>query len=541
MRTWIQGGTVYDGSGSEPFQADLLVEDKIITQVGRVDGQDADEVIDARGMAVTPGFIDSHRHGDFALFTDPDYGTAELAQGITTVINGNCGMSAAPMAPPFQQEWYAFIEPCLGRPPRDADFRSFARYFEAASACRLPLSVGSLVGTGTVKAGVRGMGGGAYSAREMQLARQALCEALDAGAMGISCGIMYVPECWSASGEYAELLKPAARWGRPLCCHMRGEGDTLVQAVEEAIDIAARAELPLNISHFKVFGRQNWGRTLPLAIDRIEQARAKGQPVTVDFYPYTGGSTTLLTLVPPCCLRETTQATLEYLASPEGTDRLRREILREQPGWDNMVQSIGWERVIVSSVTGEKNQRAQGMSIPEICRLFGDTDETACMVRLLCEEQGKVGVIVMSMDPADVELVAGLPYSTVISDALYGAPDFPHPRLYGAFPRVLRHLVRERKILSLEAAVHKMSGQTAALFGLKDRGLLRPGLRADINLFDPATVEDAATFSAPKQLARGMHRVLVGGKTAFPQGQRVPQAQGGLLKLSKPGEPGILK
>lgn len=530
MRTIIRGGLVCDGTGCAPFPADVLLEDERIAAVGRMESCPGAVEIDAADKVVTPGFIDSHRHGDFAAFTDPAFGQAELAQGITTLLVGNCGMSAAPTAQDSRREWYAFIEPCLGKPPEDRIFSAFEDYLSALQVRGVPVEMGALIGMGSLKTAVKGFGRSPWTAAELTRAQGLLLEALDAGACGISCGIMYVPECYTTAEEYARLLRPTARYGRPLSCHMRGEGDSLLESVDEAIGIAERAGLPLNISHFKVFGRQNWGKTLPLAIERIERARAAGQDVTVDFYPYNGGSTTLLTLVPPCCEKQTAQETLAWLATPEGVDQLRREILLPQPGWDNMVQSIGWERVIISSVVSEKNRGCQGLSIPQICERFGDADEAACMARLLYEEEGKAGIIVMSMSPEDVDRVARLSYASVISDALYGAPDFPHPRLYGSFPRILRDFVRERGILTLEQAVHKMSGLTARRFRLEDRGFLKAGLRADINIFDPAAVRDTATFAAPKALAQGMDTVLIGGRAVWKNGAPTPCRPGRVLR-----------
>lgn len=529
----LQGGAVYDGTGAAPVRADVLLSGGKIAAVARGLSAEGARRLDVAGKAVTPGFLDSHRHADFAAFTDPAFGTSELAQGITTALVGNCGMSAAPVTPESRAPWYAFIEPCLGRPPVDCAPGTFDTYLRALEAHGVPLEMGALVGMGTLVTAARGWASGAWSAAQEDTVRALLCEALEAGALGVSCGIMYVPECYSTARDYVRLLRPAARYGRPLCCHLRGEGDSLVQAVAEAVEIAARAEVPLNISHFKVFGKQNWGRTLPRAIEIVEAARAHGQDVTVDFYPYCGGSTTLLTLVPPCCAKATVEETLGYLSTSQGVEQLRREILRPQPGWDNMVQSIGWERVLLSSVVTERNRPYQGLDLTQIAARCGDADEAACMARLLCEEAGKAGIIVMSMSQEDVDLVARLPYAAVISDALYGAPDHPHPRLYGAFPRVLRDLVQERGVLTLAQAVHKMTGLTARRFGLTDRGLLRPGLRADVNVFDPALVRDTATFARPKALAAGMDLVLLGGVPAWENGARAPGAAGRVLRASQ--------
>ena len=544
MKIILKGGSVYDGAGNPPMQAELFLDQGVIwrivprgSEVGKAleRAWEKDAVIlDVRGKAVTPGFIDSHRHGDFAVFTNPDFGKAELAQGITTAFFGNCGMSAAPTAEWSKKEWYDFMEPCLGKAPFGKQFLSMGTYFQEAAKQKLPLQTGSLVGMGSVRTAVKGFSSSPWTEREQKKGQELIREALEAGAMGISCGIMYTPECYTSTEEYVELLKPAAAYGRPLCCHIRSEGNHLAEAVDEVIAIGQKTGLPVNISHFKVFGRQNWKKTLHRAIEQIERARGEGQDVTVDFYPYTAGSTTLMTLIPPCCLKETIEKTIDFLCSDKGLALLRKEIMKEQPDWDNMVQSIGWERVIVSFA--QNNKDCQGLTIPEICRRMGDEDEAACMARILCEENGNVGIIVMSMAPEDVDTVARLPYSAVISDGLYGAGEFPHPRLYGAFPRILRDFVRERGILSMQQAIYKMSGLTAQRFRMKDRGLIQEGMRADLNVLDLEKVRDTATFQVPRALAEGVEYVLVGGNVVWNQGKLERDFSAGMLLAGNANE-----
>lgn len=525
---------LYDGTGAVPFTADILLEDGYIKEIGQFskeDFQESDtEIIEAKNKAVTPGFIDSHRHADFAVFTQPEFGKAELAQGITTCLVGNCGMSAAPSFSENHNEWYDFIEPCLGRVPKGLYFPDTREYLDLLENHKVPINMGSLIGMGSLKTAIKGFQNFSWNADEIKKGNKILMNALEAGAWGISCGIMYVPECYTTFEEYVKILKPAAFYKRPLVCHIRSEGDRLLEAVDEVIHIGKETEIPIHISHFKVFGRRNWKRTLPYAIEKIEKARTNGQDITVDFYPYTGGATTLMTLIPPCCMKESTEKTIEFLNTPEGKGKLRKEIMQEQPGWDNMVQSIGWDRVLISSVVSKKNQACQGLNIPQICEKFGDEDETACVTRLLYEEEGKAGIIVMSMDPEDVDLVAKLPYAAVISDALYGAPEFPHPRLYGSFPRVLRDFVMERNVLTKEEAIHKMSGLPAKRFNIHKRGLLKPGFKADMNIFKWEEIYDKATFTNPKKLSEGIDRVLLDGITVWNKGHMIEKYCGNVLR-----------
>ncbi|MCI8441657.1 MAG: amidohydrolase family protein [Provencibacterium sp.] len=528
MKTLITGGLVYDGTGAPPLQADVLFEDGKILEIGRIPPEAADTLLAAEKKAVTPGFIDSHRHADLAALADPDFGEAELAQGITTCLTGNCGLAPFPSRPQTFPEVLDFIEPCLGSAPPGLQPGSFADYLKQLQGKSWPLNIGGLAATGAVKAAVKGYGKSPFTRQEMADAQQMLKEALLSGAFGLSAGIMYTPECYSSKEEFIRLLAPAAPFARPLCCHIRGEGDSLVASVQEAISLADEAGLPLNISHFKSVGCRNWREQIFRAIEKIEAARSRGQDVTVDFYPYTGGSTTLLTLIPPSLTGSTTGETLRALDAPDGAERLKKDLLRDWPGWDNMVDSIGWERVIISSVARQENKPLQGRDVAEICQKSGE-DEAAFICRLLVEEQGKVGVVLMSMDQADVDTVARLPYSMVISDSLYGAPDCPHPRLFGSFGRIFRDMVRERGILCFEEALHKMTGMTAERFGLKGRGFLRPGYVADINIFSPEAFGDRGDYSHPRQLCQGMEMVFVGGRMVWNSRGRTGKNSGTVL------------
>lgn len=553
MKTWIKGGLVYDGSGCQPEYMDILIEDSRISRIEktgeRIDGKGRGQndwnqngrsrngwngnagdqviVINASGKVVTPGFIDSHRHCDAEALQNIKFGQAELAQGITTALAGNCGMSLYPSDDSTRRGMYGFMEPCLGKILEEIGPCDMASYRKLLEERNLSLNIGSLTGTGAVRNAVKGFQKTPFSEAEMDRACSLIREAMDQGAFGLSSGIMYIPECYNTPGEFKRLLQAAGTYDRIWSCHIRGEGDSLVQATEEAVNLSKESGMPLNISHFKSVGSRNWGREICRAIDVIEASKAD---VTVDFYPYTGGATTLLTLLPPSMIGETIAGTLLALKIPAGQDRLRKALKESEPGWDNMVRDIGWERIIVSSVNQPENEKYVGRSISENARRYGFKDEAGFLAELLWEEDGKAGGILMSMEQKDVDRVAALPYSMVISDALYGSPKHPHPRLYGAFPKMIREYVMERKILTMEEAIHKMSGKTAKRFGIQERGYLREGYYADINIFDPHTLKDTAVYTKPASPAEGMEYVFVNGKIAWWNGEVKEPAGRVLLK-----------
>ena len=541
MRTLIKNGLVYDGSGDKPFRKDILIRNGVIeavtenTETAGTEAPSADsgglEVIDAKGLVVTPGFIDTHRHCDIDALYNPEFGRLEMAQGLTTVIGGNCGLAPIPAPKQYRRAIYDFIEPCLGIAPEEMALERFSDYLEELGKRDLPLHVGSLIATGTLKAAIKGYGKGPFTGPEMEQAKAYIREGLEAGAAGLSMGIMYQPECYSARAEIQELISAAAPFGRPLACHIRGEGDNLVSSVKEVIEVTGAAGVPLNISHFKATGVKNWGSEIYKAIELIDAARAAGQDVTVDFYPYCGGSTTLISLLPPAVMEDSVEMTLKKLGTERGKEELRREIYREHTGWDNMVTAIGWERILLSSVTKEANRKFTGKNFREAASLAGYEEPADFCSDLLAEEQGKVGIIVLSMSQEDVDTVARLPYSMVISDSLYGVSDCPHPRLYGSFPKIIREYVRERGVLTMEEAVKKMTLLPAKRLSLEGRGMIKEGYHADINVFDPEKVRDYAVYENPKQLCSGFRMIMVDGMIAVSDDLLLKRNCGSVIKL----------
>lgn len=541
MRTLIKNGLVYDGSGDKPFRKDILIRDGVIeavTENAETAGTEAPpadsgglEVIDAKGLVVTPGFIDTHRHCDIDALYNPEFGRLEMAQGLTTVIGGNCGLAPIPAPKKYRRAIYDFIEPCLGIAPEEMALERFSDYLEELGKRDLPLHVGSLIATGTLKAAIKGYGKGPFTGPEMEQAKAYIREGLEAGAAGLSMGIMYQPECYSARAEIQELISAAVPFGRPLACHIRGEGDNLVSSVKEVIEVTGAAGVPLNISHFKATGVKNWGSEIYKAIELIDAARAAGQDVTVDFYPYCGGSTTLISLLPPAVMEDSVEMTLKKLGTERGKEELRREIYREHTGWDNMVTAIGWERILLSSVTKEANRKFTGKNFREAASLAGYEEPADFCSDLLAEEQGKVGIIVLSMSQEDVDTVARLPYSMVISDSLYGVSDCPHPRLYGSFPKIIREYVRERGVLTMEEAVKKMTLLPAKRLSLEGRGMIKEGYHADINVFDPEKVRDYAVYENPKQLCSGFRMIMVDGTIAVSDDLLLKRNCGSVIKL----------
>lgn len=508
-RTLIKGGLVYDGSGKASFYGDIVLENKKIAQIApAIEGEFARR-IDAKGYAVTPGFVDVHRHCDRAALTDPEFGALELAQGITTVVGGNCGMSLAPSSPKTREGMYRFLEPCLGPVPGDMAFPDFGSYRRALEEKDLPLHMEAMVGTGAVRIAVKGFDKTPLTDKELEEACMLLDRSFAQGALAASAGIMYVPECFNRREDWHAFGRTIARQNKLLTVHIRGEGDGLLPSVREVIELAERTGVRINISHFKSVGAANWKKDIYRAAELIEKS---GADITVDVYPYSGGATMLGTLLPPALTEEYGERLCTVLGTPEGVKKAKEALEKKWTGWDNMLQAIGSERILISSLKEKDLQWTIGKSLADVVREGGFASEAEAIASLMARGEGKMGIIVLSMCPEDVEFAASLPYASFISDALYDGTGHPHPRLYGAFPKVIEHMVLEKKILSMEEAVHKMSGKPAERFGIEKRGFIRKGYSADLLVFKPEEIRSRATYENPMQAAQGMHLVFTEGR-----------------------------
>ena len=524
-RLRIRNLRIVDGTGRPPFAGDILIRDGMLEAVGPLAGQPDCETMDGAGLTAAPGFIDLHRHADL-LAVRGEIGSAELPQGITTAINGNCGMSAAPCPAGVQDRLYPYLRPVLGEAPSGC----FPQYSEYAARLRqtpLPLGVGGYIGCGTVRIAVKGFDPAPMTAGELATARSMVIDAMAAGAVGLSLGLMYVPECHMPAPELIALMEEAGRAGGLVSAHIRGEGASLPQSVQEVLSLARQANVPLNISHLKAASRENWGQGLCRAIQSIEQARSAGQDVTADAYPYDAGATMLQTLLPPQFQGDA----LHILAQPAQRDALKLLLAHPGDGWDNLALSLGWQTAVVSAVAHEENMGCVGQSIADIATQQ-QRDPVDCLCDILLRDDGRTAMVLHSMSAQDVRTVLRLPWTMVVSDAIYPPGGQPHPRVYGAFPRVLRWALDG--LMPLEQAVRKMTALPARRAGLADRGQLRPGMRADLVLFEEASVSDRATYEQPRQTPVGILWVFIGGQAAVAQGRLLHNTLGNYTERQVP-------
>ncbi|MEG1640181.1 MAG: amidohydrolase family protein [Ruthenibacterium sp.] len=523
----IANGTVIDGSGAPKFAADVAVKNGKIAQIAPHITAPCRRRINAAGKLVTPGFVDIHRHADIHLFAD-DFGKAELRQGITTLVNGNCGLSVIPCPAPYRDEILSFLEPVIGSARAVPPFTDFASYFAAAQQVKLPLHCGMLIGNGTVRAAVKGYATGALSAQELQKVQNTLRTSLQNGALGVTLGIVYAPEYNYTAEQFIEVLQPMREFKVPLVTHIRGEGDNFSASLQEVLTIAKALAVPLHISHLKCIGRRNWGIGTEKALRLIDAARADGMDVTCDAYPYTAGSTQLVQILPPQYLEGGAQGIVAALQDAEKRKKLAEILENPSDAFENLVNLVGWDNIILSTLQLPEHQIYSGKSVCEIAAMQHKTPFD-CACDLLIAERCKISMIDHITAESDIKTILRKPYCSVISDSIYPSAGVPHPRLYGTFPRVLARYVRAEGVLSVEDAIHKMTALPAAVYGLQ-KGLLATGRDADINVFDLAKIDTKATYEQPKQYAIGFDAVLVAGEIAVENDVRTEVCAGTMIR-----------
>ena len=509
----IRGGEVVDGTGAAPRRADVGIRGDRVEAIDDLSSAEGAEVIDATGKVVSPGFVDVHAHTDLTASMPDKYGsikTASLLQGVTTEVCGNCGFTPFPLEPARREEFKGFLSGLFAE--QRGGFATFAEYRKAISEFDMAVNLAPLVGHGSLRAGVMGMDDRPPADDELARMESAADQAFDEGAFGLSSGLIYPPGVYGATEEVIALAKVAGRHGRPYATHMRDEADRIVAAIEEALRIGREGNTGVEISHHKLAGRNNWGRSEE-TLGLIEEARDSGVDVTIDVYPYTAGSTYLAAAMPPWVNAGGAESLVERLRDPDTRQRIAKEVEAGSDEWQSLVDKVGWESVVIA--TTSKHPEFEGKSVVEVGEAMGVAPFDAAGELLVADP--KVLMIIHMMDEADVQRILSAPYAMIGSDGV-PTPGKPHPRIAGCFARVLGHYSRELSLFPLGEAVRKMTSLPASRFGLKGRGTVETGKIADLVVFDPRTVIDRATYDDPLLPPAGVDAVLVGGQVAVRSG-----------------------
>jgi dihydroorotase/N-acyl-D-amino-acid deacylase len=525
----IRGGSLVDGSGAPARRADVGIRGDTIVALGSLDAAQAKRTLDAAGLVVAPGFIDMHSHSDFALLVD-GRALSKVTQGVTTELLGESG-SAAPALGPAREE----MAKSLGEIGLTLDWTTLGEYFSRLEAQKASVNVLSTVASGQVRASVVGYDDRPPTAAELERMKALVEEAMRDGAVGLSSGLIYAPNRYASTDELVALARVASRHGGFYLTHMRNEGDGLLEAIGEALEIGREGGLPVEILHFKRSGvRADGGEkaTLREAIDLIESARRDGVRVTADVYPYDASQTTLSIRLPDWTQDGGRSKMLERLRDPETRKKIRQEI---SESFADGAAGATPETILFGRTTFEPHRRFQGKRISEIAQEMG-VEPAEAIVELIDKADGSTTAVYFGMREEDVELALRQPWVTIGSDGTAVAPEgilarsHPHPRWYGTFPRVLGRYVRERKVLTLEEAVHKMTALAAERLGLSDRGLIAEGKKADVVLFDPDRVSDRSTFEKPHQLSAGVRFLVVNGELVLADGEHTGARPGRVLR-----------
>ncbi len=494
----IKNGKIIDGTGNSWFYADVGIAQGKIVAVGKLQGA-AQRTIDAKGLIVAPGFVDVHTHiegNDLLVPTSPNF----ILDGVTSVITGNCGGSHVDVA----------------------------AYFRSIDSVKNSVNIATLIGHNSVRREVMGEVQRDPTATEQKQMEDLVEQAMRAGAVGLSTGLIYVPGTYSKTDEVIGLAKAAARQDGVYASHIRDEGDHVTEAIEEAINIGRQANLPVEISHFKVTYKPNWGKSVS-TVAQVEKARQEGIDVTVDQYPYVASSTTLSTTLPSWALAGGFDSLKYRLSQASIRNQIKEEMLKAL----KKKQLANYSYAVVARYLPDST--LNGKNISQINQLRGRKPKAADEAETILDLVGsteRVQVVYFSMNENDLKTIMQYPFNMFASDAginRFGA-GVPHPRAYGTNARVLGQYVRDLKIIRLEEAVRRMTSLPAQKFQLRDRGLLKEGMAADIVIFDERTVGDAATFQQPHAYSKGFHYVLVNGKVTAENGKHTGVRNGVVLR-----------
>lgn len=526
---FIKKARIIDGTGNPYYRADIGIRaGKIAAIEHDLGAVPANQTIDATGLVASPGFIDTHAHDDAYLLIDPK-GEHKILQGVTTCIIGNCGLSLAPSSEDFvdYMRKVGGLFGAEGLAENIFKMETFSKYLELLDANGLGINVVPLVGHTTIRIAVMGWEDRAPTKREIERMIELTAESMEAGAAGLSTGLMYIPAFSATTEEIIELARVVSSYDGLYATHMRNEGDHVLNSIGEVIRIGQEAGLRVHISHHKIAWRRNWGRSRE-SLKLLKKARDEGLEVTCDQYPYTAGSTTLATALPPDFAAGGPDIYVEKLKDQETRKALISQIKNVRVGWENLILGAGFENIFISF--SRKNRKYEGMSIAQITRAEG-RNPYDIIFDLIIEEGLNIGMVAFLMDEDDIRRIMQSPLTMIGSDGIPGTgTDKIHPRMTGTFPRVLGRYVRELGVIRLEEAVRKMTSLPAQTFRLKNKGLLKEGFDADIVLFDPETVIDKGTYDEPYQKPEGIFWVFVNGRIAVENGKLTGAASGRIFK-----------
>ncbi len=521
----ISKGILIDGSGAKRRMADIGILGDKISAIGDLDRAEAQRIINADGKIVCPGFIDTHSHSGVVVLKEP-FTAPKTMQGVTTEVIGQDGMSLAPMDKDYLVPWKKAMDGLEGDYEIDWNWTDTKGYLDRIDSMDLGPNYAFLAPHGNIRLTVMGLDDRRPTRDELKKMCDVLRQCIEQGALGMSTGLIYPPACYSDTEELVEFGRVLAEYDVPFVFHQRNEADSILESCEEVLHVARESSCKVHFSHFKVSGKHNW-HMLDELLSKLDEAHSQGLQVTFDQYPYIAGSTMLAVILPPWMHDGGIESALMKLKDPKLRAAAKKDIMDGIPGWDNFVHNSGLDGIMITFVKTSENQEAIGKNLVELGELRGQEPLDAAF-DLILEEENTVGLINFHGREEDIIRIMQRPEHNVCTDGIIGLK--PHPRLYGTFPRVLGRYVRDKNVMSFETAINKMTGRSASLLNIRDRGLIKQGLAADVVVFDPENVIDTATYEEPIQYPKGIDFVLVNGKIIVERANPKPQKAGRVLR-----------
>jgi dihydroorotase/N-acyl-D-amino-acid deacylase len=525
----ITNGHIIDGTGSPWYSGDVGIRNGRIAAIGNLSAAARARTVDAEGKVVAPGFIDMLGQSETTILVDPRL-PSKIYQGITTEITGEGGSAA-----PLNDTMLANDRPGYAHYKVEPDWRTFRQYFARLEKQGMGINLASYVGATQVRRMVLGDADVQPTPEQLEKMKALVREAMRDGAVGVSTALEYAPAPYSKTEEIIALASEASKFGGIYATHMRNEGSSVLEAIDEAVRIGREAHIPVEIWHFKVAGKENWGH-MPESIARVNRARAEGVDVTADTYAYTAWFNSMSAFVPAWAHDGGDAKLIERLKDPATRARIRKDMETPSKDWDNEWQEIGGPQdVMIGVVQNPELRKFQGKRLNEVAKALNE-DSMDALFDILIQDKAYTDCAVFGMSEPDVALALRQPWVSVDNDSSGTSPegilgeDHPHPRAYGTFPRILRKYVREEKKLTLPDAIRKFSALPAQRLRLTDRGVLKQGMWADVVVFDPETVRDLATFDDPNRFSEGMEYVLVDGVPVIANGKMTGALPGKVLR-----------
>lgn len=535
----IINGNIADGTGTQIYRGNIYIKDGIIKRIGAEEAGhkvEAEKIIDAQGLIVSPGFIDVHSHNDLIPFISENLQELKLKQGVTTELVGQCGLGTVPCVETESDLWKQYVKGVVGDPGKNYiwNFPDFKSFITALKNKGIRNNYAALITQGAIRAAVMGFENRKADPGELEKMKSFVSEAMENGAFGISMGLQYLPGIFTDENELVELCSIVAQHDGVMMVHVRNHDYYMGEAVKEVIRIAEKSGVRLHVSHMRSYKKEKWGVNAEKLLSIIDEGIKRGVEITFDQHFYVSGSTLLTQVLPPWVTEGSAEEMVRRLSDRKVLDKLKKDYGKQDmhySGWDDYGAIAGWDNIMITSLSREENKEFLGMTIGQIAERLG-MEPVEAAAKLLISERGGINIVCLNIfSEEDIERLMKHKAQMIGSDSIPSG--VPHPRLYGNFPLYISKFVRDKKVISLEEAIYKASGKPAELLRLKDRGTIEEGRIADITVFDLKNLKAYEDYKNPRKAPEGIKYVLLKGNVALNNGRTEDRKYGEMLVFTK--------